>query len=211
MKTSKAYDLPLRIFHWAFALLFVFSFSVGKFVDDDSWLYAYHMLSGMTMVFMVLLRIGWGFWGSWTSRFSSFQLAPKKLIEYFTSMFSSKTTRHLGHNPASSWAALVMFGLTLLIGTTGGLMIFGFDKHFFKEVHEILAMGFAILVVGHIAGVLFHQMKHKDGMMFSMATGNKAGVSGEDEISSDHKGVAVVFVAAVLVFGSYLLTNFDST
>ena len=41
---SKAYDLPLRIFHWVFAALFMSSFTIGKFLDDDSAIYAYHAL-----------------------------------------------------------------------------------------------------------------------------------------------------------------------
>ena len=57
MENVKAYDLPVRIFHWVFALLFVLYFSIGSLIEDDSTIFAYHMLSGILMVTIVLLRI----------------------------------------------------------------------------------------------------------------------------------------------------------
>ncbi len=109
MKKIVVYDLPTRAFHFLFGFLFIFSFSIGKFVDDDSWLYAYHMLSGFLMAFLIVLRILWGFFGTKYARFKSFQLRPKKLVDYFSSIVSGKTKRELGHNPASSYAAIIMF------------------------------------------------------------------------------------------------------
>ena len=69
MKKSLAYDLPLRIFHWLFALLFVTAFVMGKTVDDDSSLFSYHMMAGLSTGFILTLRIVWGFIGTVYSRF----------------------------------------------------------------------------------------------------------------------------------------------
>ncbi|MCB0414133.1 MAG: cytochrome b/b6 domain-containing protein [Bdellovibrionales bacterium] len=155
MKTSNAYDLPLRIFHWVFAMLFASSFYIAKVIDDDSALYVYHMLSGLIMTGLILLRVIWGFWGPKTARFSSFPLSINELINYFTSLFSHKTKRYLGHNPASSYAAIVMFIFTLGLATTGILMSLRINKHFFEDIHELAANGFIILVIIHIVGVIF--------------------------------------------------------
>ncbi|MFG1492692.1 cytochrome b/b6 domain-containing protein [Halobacteriovorax sp. ZH4_bin.1] len=209
MENSKAYDLPIRIFHWAFAMLFVMSFSIAKLIDDDSALYAYHMISGILMVFLVVLRIVWGFVGSKTSRFTSFKLRPSELIEYFKSVLSSKSKRYLGHNPASSYAVVLMMVSTLGIGLSGLLMTLGISKHFFEEIHELLANGFLIIVLFHIAGVLLHQFKHNDGMIYSMLNGKKAKVDVESEIKSNHIIVALVFVMLLSAMGSYLLKSFD--
>ncbi|MGI4991991.1 cytochrome b/b6 domain-containing protein [Halobacteriovorax sp. GFR7] len=209
MENSKAYDLPIRIFHWTFALLFVMSFSIAKLIDDDSALYAYHMISGILMVFLVVLRIVWGFVGSKTSKFTSFKLRPSELIEYLKSVVSSKSKRYLGHNPASSYAAVLMMVSTLGIGLSGLLMTLGISKHFFEEIHELLANGFLIIVLFHIAGVLLHQFKHNDGMIYSMLNGKKAKVDVESEIKSNHIIVALVFVMLLSAMGSYLLKSFD--
>lgn len=209
MENSKAYDLPVRIFHWAFALLFVMSFSIAKLIDDDSALYAYHMLSGILMVSIVILRIVWGLVGSKTSRFSSFKLRPSELIAYVKSVVSNKSKRYLGHNPASSYAAILMMIFTLGIGFSGLMMSLRINKHFFEEIHEILANGFLVVVLFHIAGVLFHQFKHNDEMIFSMFNGKKAKIDEEIEIKSNHPLVAFAFVIFLIGMGSYLLKSFD--
>ena len=115
------------------------SFSVAKLVDDDSVPYAYHMISGIIMVSMVLLRIVWGFAGSKTAKFSSFRLNPSELFSYITLIVSSKSKRYLGHNPASSYAAILMMVLTIGIGFSGLMMSLRINKHFFEEIHELMA------------------------------------------------------------------------
>jgi cytochrome b len=210
METSKAYDLPVRIFHWAFAILFVLSFSIAKFIDDESILYIYHMLSGIMMVFLVILRVIWGFAGSSTSRFSSFRLNPIDLLSYITSLFSTHSKRYLGHNPASSYAAVLMMAFTIGIGLSGLMMSLSINKDFFEEIHELLAHGLLIVVIFHIAGVILHQARHQDGMIFSMLSGKKAKLNGENEIKSNHTVVALVFAVSIVVMGNYLLRNLDS-
>jgi len=210
MNKKRAYDLPTRIFHWVFAGLFLFSFIVAKAIDDDSSLYSYHMLAGFFMVFLLVLRVGWGFVGSRYARFSSLKLAPSELRQYFTSVISSKSKRYLGHNPASSYAALGMYAFTFGLAITGILMSKGIGKDFFEEIHELCATGFIITVILHIAGVILHHLKHRDGLLFSMVNGVKDDVEGEQEINSNHPVVALISVGLIIIFGLYLNQNYDS-
>ena len=209
MKQSLAYDLPVRIFHWFFALLFLASFSIANFIDDDSSLYSYHMLSGILMVFLVVLRVLWGVFGSKTSRFSSFKLNPSELFSYFSSINSSKAKKYLGHNPASSYAMIFMMLLAIGLASSGFAMCLGIRKHFFEEIHEVLAYGFLAIVLSHVLGVLFHQLKHHDGMVVTMISGKKDKVEGTTEIESGHPLVAIIFLILVIGMGSYLLRNFN--
>ncbi|MCB0420553.1 MAG: cytochrome b/b6 domain-containing protein [Bdellovibrionales bacterium] len=206
MNSVRAYDLPVRIFHWAFVTLFSASFFIAKVIDDESALYVYHMLSGLLMASLVLLRIIWGFVGTETARFKSFRLSPKELKEYFLSLVSSKTKRYLGHNPASSYAAVVMFILALGLAATGILMSLRVSKHFFEEVHELMANGFLLLSVAHILGVIFHQVKHQDGLAMSMIHGLKYDIDSANGIKISHGPVAIVLVAYIL-FGGFVLGN----
>lgn len=210
MQSSKAYDLPIRIFHWVFAILFLISFSIAKFIDDDSMLYAYHMLSGILMVSLVILRVIWGLVGSKTSRFSSYKLRPTELFEYLNSILTTRSKRYLGHNPASSYAAILMLLLTVGIGLSGLMMSLRINKHFFEEVHELMANGLLIVVIFHIAGVIFHQARHADGMIFSMVNGKKNKIDGENEIKSNHPIAAVILILFILCMSSYLFINFDN-
>lgn len=211
MQRKKVYDLPTRIFHWSFVILFAFSFFVGKVIDDESALFTYHMLSGILMVVLVVMRISWGFMGTQYARFSSFKLAPTELIGYLRSLLSPTSKRYMGHNPASSYAAVTMFLLVFGLVTTGVLMSQGINKHFFEEVHELFANGFIILVILHIAGVLYHQVRHKDGMIISMINGKKNAVGLEGGISSDSPVAAVVFVILFLLAATYLFSHYDSS
>ena len=209
MQAVKVYDLPTRAFHLLFGILFICSFSIGKFVDDESTLYAYHMLSGMIMLFMVTLRVIWGFVGTRYARFSSFNLRMSSLVGYIKNLLGSKTKRELGHNPASSFAAIAMMILTLLMVTTGLLMVNRNAKEFFEEVHELLAFGFLLIVILHIFGVVFHQIRHQDGMLLSMINGKKERIEGQTGITNQAPIALLIFLLLTSLFAVNLFTNFD--
>ena len=209
MQQNQAYDLPIRIFHWLFAGLFISAFIVAKNVDDDSIVFVYHMIAGMLLVFSVFLRLIWGLVGSPTARFDAFQLSPRDLFSYFKGVFSSKTTRYWGHNPASSYAAVFMFLLAVALGFSGFMMTAHINKHFFEEVHEISANVFFLTAIAHIFGVILHQFKHRDGMITSMIDGKKQEIPGEQMEIKNHGLVAAVFVAIMAVAGFTLNSGLD--
>lgn len=210
MSKVNVYDLPTRVFHWIFAILFIFSFSIGKFVDDESKLYVYHMLSGITMTFIVIMRIIWGFLGTEYAKFSSFKLRPTDLKNYFLEFISNKNERLLGHNPASSYAALFMFLLTFGLFITGLLMANHIKKSFFEEVHELFALSFLITVILHICGVVLHQVRHKDGMISSMVNGKKQSVESSSPIKTQALFPFLVFCVLLFTFIFQIYQNFDS-
>ena len=208
INTQKVYDLPTRFFHWLFAGGFVAAFLIAKTLDDDSALYPYHMMVGMVLGFAVILRFFWGLWGSRYARFSSFSLNPKDLFQYFIDMIRGQRQRELGHNPASSWAAIIMMGLTLGLGVTGYLMVQGQNKEFYEEVHELFANMFLVVVIAHVAGVLFHSLRYQDRIAFSMIHGQKKEVVGAQEIEKSHAGVGLLFIALIGVFVFHLNKNY---
>ncbi len=162
MRNQLVYDLPTRIFHWLFAGLFVTAFLIAKTVDDESPTFSYHMLAGLLLGFTVLLRILWGVVGTKYSKFSSFALHPKSLVAYFSGILSGDKRRWAGHNPASSWATIAMLCFALGLGLTGYLMASG-QKETFEDFHELLANGFLVTVLMHIAGVVLHALRRRDG------------------------------------------------
>ena len=210
MKKVFVYDSVLRLFHLLLAVGFVTAFSIGKFVDDDSAIYPVHMMIGMTLSISVILRLFWGFVGSRYSRFSSFRLDPSDLVKYFKDMLSSKTELSPGHNPASSWAAIMMMICVMALGFTGFQMVSGGDKEFYEEIHEIIAHLFALVVLGHVAGVIFHTIRHRDPIGLSMVTGSKNLNEGQEveEVSSSNLA-AVIFVILVAAYALFIASNYD--
>ena len=207
--TTLVFDLPTRIFHWLFAFGFVGAFSIGKFTDDESALYPLHMFFGAMMAIAVVLRIIWGFVGSKYARFSSFKLNPMGLIEYFKGNFP----RTIGRNPASSFAAITMMLIALIIPVTGYMMLTATSRdqmHNIKEVHEVLATVFAIIAGLHIVGIIFHTATKHEPIGIAMLSGRKNSVAGEAGIPNSVAWVAALFITLIGGAAFALNSNYNA-
>jgi cytochrome b len=210
MKKISVYDLPTRLFHWLFAFLFIAAFAIAKTVDDESPLFSYHMLAGLTIIFLLVLRFIWGFLGTTYARFSSFRLNPIELIRYFKDAVVGKTKAYLGHNPASSYAAVIMIACAIGLAVSGILMANVGENDSLEEVHELLAYIFLITVIVHVAGIAFHHLRHRDSLWSSMLDGKK-------KISPDTPGIAgtrpvagLLFMILFVSWLGYMISNYDS-
>lgn len=210
MEQQLVYDLPIRIFHWAFALLFTCSFLIAKTIDDENPIFSYHMILGLILGSLVLLRIIWGILGTKYARFSSFILRPSELISYVKNIFSQDQKLWVVHNPASSWAALVMMVSAIVLALSGILMTTG-AKESFEDIHEIFANVFLITVILHITGVLFHSLRHQDGITLAMIHGKKQNINKHLGISHSQLAPAFIFLIFITLFSSYLITHYDSS
>jgi len=210
MRNQLVYDLPTRLFHWLFAGLFVTAYLIAN-TADESPLFPWHMLAGLTMGLVVVLRLIWGFVGTRHARFTSFCLSPRALFSYFKGIFTGEKQLWAGHNPASSWAAIIMMGLALGLGVTGYLMASSGNAEAYKDIHELLANSFLAVVLLHIAGVVFHGVRHRDGFALSMVDGNKQQVATDEVIASTRPVVGALFIAIVAAFAVTLVRNYDAT
>lgn len=209
MKKTTVYDLPLRFFHWLFALLFITAFIIANTADDDSSLFSYHMLAGLSLLFMLVLRLIWGFIGSTYARFSSFRLNTSELLGYFRDSFMGNVKRYLSHNPASSYAAILMFVFTAGLGVTGILMATGNSSEFHEEAHEVMANLFLATVVLHILGLIIHHFRHKDALWSSMLDGKKKAIAKEEGISSAQPIAGIIFLLLTLSWMGYLNAQYN--
>lgn len=214
MKKVLIYDWPTRIFHGLFALSFVAAFLITKVVDDESANYAYHMILGMFIVSLVVLRVIWGVVGSKYARFSSFDLRPSHLIQYFKDIIQNKSERKLSHNAASSWAAILMMLMSFGLLFSGYQMVLKNNKETFEEFHEAFANIFLALAILHVIGIVLHTLRHKDAIGLSMVTGNKFAKTSEEEskgIPHSYIAAGVVFLVLSLFSLTTLLKNYDPT
>jgi cytochrome b len=201
------YDLPTRLFHLLFGGLFVTAFAIAN-VSEHSAAFPYHMLAGALLAALVLLRVVWGLAGTRYARFSSFELSPARLVDYFRGMLRGDRRTWAGHNPASSWAALVMIALAAGLAVTGVLMINGRERY--EDLHELLANAFLAVALLHVAGVLVHQLRLRDGFPRSMVDGRKQAAAA-DGIARARPVAGLILLATVAGLGIYLLRGFDST
>lgn len=209
MDKAKVYDLPTRLFHWLFAGLFIATFAIAKLIDDESIWFTQHMLLGLILFLTALLRVVWGIIGSHYARFSSFPLNPLRLTEYIREVLSTKGRSYFAHNPASAWVAVLMIGLALGLGVTGYLMADG-QKEVFEDIHELMANAFAFIVVAHVAGIVLHSLRHRDGIALSMIHGRKNNEEGASPIASSHRLVAMGMAGIISLFAFHIYKNYDA-
>ncbi|WP_234573517.1 cytochrome b/b6 domain-containing protein [Rhodohalobacter sp. 614A] len=211
MKKTTVYDWPTRIFHWLFAFLFLGAYLIAEIVDDENPVFTLHMLAGLTIGFILILRIIWGFIGTTYARFSSFKLNPIEFIQYLKDAVVAKTKRYLGHNPASSYAALVMFICAAGLAITGVMMTSGGESDFYEETHELLANIFLITVIVHVGGIIFHHLKHRDSLWSSMIDGKKQPLPEKTGITNSKRFAGMLFLILTLMWSGYLYSKYDST
>lgn len=209
MRNNLVYDLPLRLFHWLFAGLFATAYIIASTAEDSS-LFPFHMLAGLTLVFVVLARMAWGLFGTRHSRFTSFKLNPADLLRYLKGLLKGGQPAMAGHNPASSWVAVVLMLLALGLGATGYLMTSSGNPGCYEEVHEFLSNTFLLIVVLHVAGVALHSLRHRDGFALSMVDGRKQGIDPAEAIEKPRSAIGVVFIAVVAAFAVNVVHNYDA-
>lgn len=208
MRSTLIYDLPTRLFHWLFSGLFLLSFVISKTVSDESVIFYFHMIFGLLLGGLVIWRLIWGVVGSEHARFSGFKLSPTQLKEYLLGTLSGSNKSWPGHNPASSWAAMAMFLLSLGLAATGYLMSTG-SKEEFEDLHELMANSFIMVVVLHVAGLILHSIRHQDSIVLSMIDGKKETSELDLSIKSPRLFAAFLLLVFFLSSSIFLFKSFN--
>ncbi|HRX71144.1 MAG: cytochrome b/b6 domain-containing protein [Gammaproteobacteria bacterium] len=190
------WDLWVRLFHWSLVIAFTLAyFSQGELFEDllenvdGALLQTIHVWSGYTIVGLLIFRLIWGFTGPPYARFSDFVRSPREIFTYTQQVLTLRAPRHLGHNPAGG-AMIIILLLSLTVTVTAGLILYGADKgmgplagllvnssdsliDIAKETHEFFANFTLILVVGHLTGVIWESLLHRENLAHAMITGRK--------------------------------------
>lgn len=207
MNRILVWDIPTRLFHWLLAAAFAAAFGIATLTDDDNPTFQLHMLLGLIMVFMVVLRVVWGFVGTRYARFGSFLFGPGAVVEYLKGTLTGRGKRHIGHNPGSSLAIYAILALTAGMAITGVLHSTGGEV--VKTLHEVLAYTFAAVVGVHIVGVVVHTFRHRENITWSMLAGRKVGEAAMG-IASSQPIAGALFLLLVGAWSWRLVANHDA-
>ena len=168
------WDLNIRIFHLMLIITIIISIISGKF----SYFYI-HEISGITLFFLILFRIYWGFFGGYSSKFKNFNLNKKSLLNYF----KNKDKKYFGHNPLGSLSIFSIFVLILLLSISG---MFSSDDifydgpfvklapqlvGFFTNIHDTLHYFLYLLIILHLSAVSYYQFFLKEKIINQMIDG----------------------------------------
>ena len=211
MYSIKVWDIPTRLFHWLLVGLVLFSFITGKIGINAM---RYHEWSGFAILVLVVFRLVWGFIGGQQSRFSTFVKGPTTITRYASSLLKKDSKPHIGHNPLGGWSILAML-ITILIQVGTGLfanddiltegplsaLVSKQTSDWLTGVHHLNQKVLLVLVVIHIAAVIFYLIAKRENLIKPMITGNK---TWEKSIDSSHGNPALalslVVVVAVLAY-----------
>ncbi len=174
------WDLPLRLWHWAFAICVGFSLYTG--LDGDiSWL-EWHVRSGLTICGLLAFRIGWAIWGGRYARAGWFKTSPKAMLAYFRGDASIDTPR----TPPGAALALLLVAMVFVQASTG---LFATDEIFtegpltrsveietardFTWVHNRVFWGILVAIGVHLLAHLVYAVRGGPHHPRSMITGMK--------------------------------------
>lgn len=178
---ARLWDGPTRVVHWLLVVLIPFSWWASE--DHLDW----HMWSGLTILALVVFRIFWGFAGGGAARFASFVRGPIATLRYARTLPQRTASNVPGHNPLGGWSILAILG-TLATEIVTGLLssdIDGLDSgplsslvdfdtsREMAEIHETAFRVLQVLVVLHIAAVLFYWIYKRTNLIGPMITGKK--------------------------------------
>lgn len=180
---TKVWDPLVRSFHWLLAAAFLVAYASG---EDFLTL---HVWAGYTIAIALIVRLIWGFIGTRHARFSDFITRPSEAMQYAKDTLRGRAKRYLGHNPAGALMIIVML-VSLGLAVITGFAAYGAAEHAgplaswfvnsgkawkngLEEVHEFFANFSVLLILIHLAGVLFESLLHKENLVSAMINGYK--------------------------------------
>jgi len=180
--TTRVWDLPTRIFHWALVFCVVALVVTGNIGGNAM---VWHFRSGYAVLSLLLFRVVWGLIGGRWSRFTSFIYAPSTILSYLKGL--GRPEHSVGHNPLGAGSVFAMlFFLLAQVGTglfsdddianSGPLSKFVSNAMvssatwYHKEVGKRIIV---VLVILHVVAILFYLFKKKENLVKTMFHGDK--------------------------------------
>lgn len=181
LRAVRVWDAPTRLFHWALALLVLFSWiSVRR-----NWMQL-HFLSGYTVLTLLLFRIAWGLLGSETARFARFLRSPAAALRHLAHLTRREPDTEAGHNAAGGWMVLL---LLLVLAVQTGTGLFSNDdaisegpfaewagKDLSDRISGLHALNFRLILAAvglHVLAVAVYAVVKRQNLLRPMLTGQK--------------------------------------
>jgi len=207
------WDLPLRLFHWAFSVTIIGCWATNELGSEYIDL---HMTLGYVAMGLVLFRVLWGLVGTKHSRFASFIPTPAKIANYL----KRGQVESAGHNPLGS---LMVFAMLILVLLQAGSGLFVDDEIFTTgpyfnalggDIDKLMAtihhnaFDFIMIAIAlHIAAVVFYQWGKRQDIIKPMITGYKTrdAVEQGQEITSSRMILAIILALLAAGFVYWLV------
>lgn len=184
VREIRLWDPLLRGFHWLLAFFVTAGWCLGQFGPSKMTL---HFWCGYVVAGLLLFRLIWGFVGPAPARFSHFLRGPGAVAGYLRHMTLREPSYWPGHNPLGALSVIAMLAVLAAQVTTG--LISDPDDYInvgplassvsaatrSKAVgwHELGATLVLVLVLLHLAVILFYRLWKRENLIGAMITGRK--------------------------------------
>lgn len=206
--TVRAWDLPVRVFHW----LLVAAIATSYFSVEYAYMEV-HETSGIVILSLLLTRLLWGVVGSTTARFADFLAAPGAVVRYVKAFRAGRPEHPLGHSPLGGWAVLVLLGACVVQATLG---LFSNDDFFFDGPlvryisddlsdaltgwhHRFFNVLVALIVLHVLANIVY--LRKGQNLIRPMVTGSKRADEVDASARAGQKTFRSPWLALVLWIG----------
>lgn len=181
---TPVWDLPVRVVHWAMVVTFVV-----LMVSVNTGMLQVHFYAGYTLTALLVFRLLWALVGTTYARFTGFNFSLRGLLAQCRAMLKREPLPYLGHNPAGSIMVVLLWAVLLAQGLSG--LFYSDDVFWFgplnmnapdwalnlaASLHPRLPPLIMLLIITHIAAVLYHQFVLREPIVKAMVKGNKPSV-----------------------------------
>lgn len=216
-KKSLVWDLPLRIFHWLFAVTI---FALWYTAEQEGDLIDIHMTLGYVALGLLTFRVIWGIIGPKHARFAQFIPSPNRVINYLKCLKNKQSFYAPGHNPLGALMVILMIVLVSLQAISGLFInddIFSAGPYYgslsdefgkvMSFIHHNIFDYMIIAIALHIGAIIFYWLVKKQNLVLPMITGNKKAdeVKEEDKISGSRIVLAIIIAALTAAFIYWLV------
>ncbi len=207
IRNKKIWDLPLRLFHISLIFLIIGSISSAKMNMLEL-----HQYFGVALIGLVFFRILWGFFGTYYSRFTSFNLSIVDTLSQFSKTNDITSVR----TPIGCYSTIIIMMVLLTISVSG---LFSSDDILYDAplsfltpnltsdwtyIHNILHYFLYTLIGIHILAILYYQIVKKMKIIERVLDGYSR-IEKINIVSINEKPLIGIFLLLIFTFSPILI------
>ncbi|MCJ1898768.1 MULTISPECIES: cytochrome b/b6 domain-containing protein [Paracoccus] len=184
VREVRLWDPLLRAFHWLLAFFVIAAWGLGQFGPARMTL---HFWCGYVVAGLLVFRLVWGFVGPAPARFSHFVRGPGAVAGYMRGLMLREPSYWPGHNPMGALSVISMLAV-LAAQVSSGLIsdpddyinvgplasyVSGATRSKAVGWHNLGANLILVLVLLHVAVILFYRYWKREDLVRPMITGRK--------------------------------------
>ena len=207
------WDLPTRALHWLLVACLGICWWTGVHNQLD-----YHQYAGYAILWIIIMRVYWGFVGSSSARFANFIRGPKTTFHYARTLVRRDTAHMDGHNPIGAISILALLGLPLAVviaglfavdvdglysGPLSSYVSFRQGRHL-AHLHYWLFTILLWLLVLHLAAIAFYFIYKRQDLLRPMVTGSRPCAADESDKAEMLIAPSWRFLAGAVVTSAFV-------